>query len=792
MKNFKLLLTTILIFLVQLNVLSQTLSGIISQNSEPVNFAEVIVFNNADMKYSTISNEQGRYTIKLESNGDYSIKIISAKRNIYEGKITVLNDTSKNVNISLSEKELQTVHIQAKKKLIERKVDRLIFNVENSVALLGGDASDALRISPGVRIQDNIIALAGKSSVKVMVDDRIVQLSGTDLINYLKSIPAETISKVEIITNPPSKYDAEGNYGLINIALKKIKTNSWNTSLRSSYQQATYATLSHGIGFSYKKEKISLLADVSYKYGKDIYTNDITYLYPSEYWMNKINNINHNKIIGNILNFNYDLGKMSSIGFQYLGNFYDNYTDENTFNKSFTNSLIKDYQTIGKSYSKPQNISINLNYNQKLDSLGKKFSIDVDYFALKSNKDNSFNSLLSDNILGTVNNINAYNYADRSVKNYFLKTDFDMPYKWANLSFGGKVSFTDTNSNILSNFYNGDTGFLNSSQTDNFNYKEDIQAIYFSAGKPLGNNWEINAGLRGEKIQTNFNSFSTGQNFKNNYFKLFPTAYVLYKLNDNNTFSLNFGRRIDRPSYSSLNPARWYLNPNSYTEGNPFLQPTYSYTYELNYNYKELLSLNLSYADIKNDSGQLTYHDTKNVTQIFKILNYTNGRNMSATLSFNYDLFPWWSTSIYLATGYSEITPFVDILSSKYSGWNGYTSSNNTFILNNSKTLVGSIYYEYIYPSISGFGRKTSSSTTYVGIKYLLLDKKLTLGINFEDIFRSDFSKYSNNSSNIQQSYKQYYDTRRFRFTLTYKFGNKNISIKKRDVGNDDEKNRAN
>ena len=773
---------------------AQSISGkITDKENNAISFAEIILTKN-ETKKTAISDEKGNFTLQLPENGEYLLEILQDGNKVYSKTISVNGDISENFFANaVNEKEIKGVVIEGKKKLIERKVDRLVFNVENSVALLGGDAFDALKILPGVRVQDNSFVLAGKSSVKVMLDDKIIQLSGTDLVNYLKSIPSETINKIEIITNPPAKYEAEGNYGLINIILKKAKSNSWNASLRSNYQQATYATLSHGLGFSYNKDRFSALADFSYKYGKDIYTNDINYWYPEEHWINKIDNIDRNKIIGNILNLNYEIGKMSSIGFQYLGDFSNNYTDENTFNKSYINSNpAKDYKTKGFSYTKPQNISLNLNYNQKLDSLGRKFSIDIDYFNVKSNENNSFNSVMNNLDSGTFENINAINISDRNVKNYSIKTDFELPYKWADLSFGGKASFTNTDNSLLSDFYNGSTGILNSSQKDDFNYGENMQAIYVSADKSFGDHWEVKAGLRGENIQTNFNSFSTNQNFKNNYFKLFPTAYIMYKTDDNNTFSVNFGRRIDRPSYSSLNPARWYLNPNSYTEGNPYLQPTYSYVYELNYNYKELLSLNLSYADIRNDSRQLTFHDIQNETQIFKILNYTNGKNMSATLSFNYDLFPWWNTSINLSTGYAEIKPFVDILSSKYSGWSGYSSAYNTFTFNHSKTLIGTIYYEYIYPSISGFGRKTSSSTTYVGLKYLMLNKKLTIGLNFEDLFRSDFSTYSNNSSNIEQSYKQYYDTRLVRLSLTYKFGNKNISVKKREIGNEEEKSRSN
>jgi hypothetical protein len=752
-----------------------------------------ITLTKQNIKNTVFTDQQGRFSIKLPDNGDYSIKIFKDKVNVYDSLIKIWNDTTKEIIISPKEKQIEVVTIHSKKKLIERKADRLIFNVENSVSLLGGDAIDALRLSPGVRVVDDNILLAGKGSVKIMVNDRILPISDSELFHYLKSIPAETINKIEIIHNPPANYDAEGNYGLINIVLKKTKSNSFKTNLRSTFQQATNGSLSHGIGISYKKNNISVLADLSYQYGKNKYTNDINFWYPTEHWINKIDNINHPKNMGNILNLNWDLNDKSSIGVQYLGSFSNNTTDENTLNKSyFNNSNLKEYLTEGTSNTNPQNISLNVNYNQKLDTLGKKFSIDADYFHTISNKNNSFNSLLKDFSNSSIENIYANNNSGRNIKNYSLKTDFELPFQFANISFGGKTSMSETDNNLLTNFYAINTGNIINSQNDSFNYRENMQALYWNADRSFGEKWEIKLGLRGENVQTNFLSYSTNQNYKNNYFKIFPTAYILYKLNDEHSFNLDFGKRIERPSYSALNPARWYLNPKSYTEGNPFLQPTFSYSYGFTYIYKEMLGVNLNYTVVKDDSAQLTFHDTQKETQLFKILNYTNGKNVTANVTFNYDIFPWWNTSVNLVAGYAEITPFVDILSTKYSGWSGYTTAYNTFTLNQSKTFFGSLYYEYVYPSVSNFSKQSSSSNTTIGLKYMMLDKKLTLGLSFEDVFRSDYTSSSNNSSNIEQTYKQYYDTRIVKLSVSYKFGNKKISLEKREIGNEEEKNRAN
>nr|WP_244614364.1 outer membrane beta-barrel protein [Elizabethkingia argenteiflava] len=163
-------------------------------------------------------------------------------------------------------------------------------------------------------------------------------------------------------------------------------------------------------------------------------------------------------------------------------------------------------------------------------------------------------------------------------------------------------------------------------------------------------------------------------------------------------FSVNFGRRIGRPGFWELNPARRYSSPKSYATGNSFLQPSFVYNYVFNYSYKSLLNLNLNYANIKDITGQLTYHDVPEDMQIFKRLNYAHGKYMGGNISVTFKPFKWWESSTDFSVNYGELTPYVNILANKYSGWQGYTSSINTFTLNRSKTFFTSLYYEYNTP----------------------------------------------------------------------------------------------
>ncbi|QIY83719.1 TonB-dependent receptor [Chryseobacterium sp. NEB161] len=705
-------------------------------------------------------------------------------------------ETKKQIVDSVSlQKEIEMVTLSGKKKLIERKVDRLVFNVENSVAVQGGDAMDALKVTPGIRISGDDIKITGKSSVKVMMNDKIVQLGGEELQNYLKSIPAESITKIEVITNPPAKYDAEGNSGLINIQLKEAKQNNWNATLRSNYQQGFYAQFTEGAAFSYRKDKLSLLTDINYRFGKYLYTNEINYYYPQEHWNNHIFNRSNRKSLGTLFNISYDITDKTTLGAQFMGSFTERETDE--FNDNYSNSytdekLLKYYKTRGYNSGKPNSYSVNFNINHKIDDKGKKYSIDADFFENNTPKNGQFNSDMNNYANTSLDQQFATNNSSQNIQNYSVKTDFELPYNWANISFGAKASNTKTKNLVDSHFFQLPSQDLLSEQSNHFEYTENNQAIYISAQKALGKKWEAKTGLRGEFTQTNSNSITLNQQTKRDYFKLFPTAYLSYKPSDNHTVSLNYGKRIGRPAYFQMDPAKWYTSATSYVTGNPFIQPTFTDMLELNYSYKSLLTVNLYGFQSKDDISQMIYHDPSKETVVMRHENYAKSKGSGGTLTVNYSPFKWWQSSTDVSAYYNETNPYLSIYEKRrYTGWGGGSSTNNTFVLNKKKTFLASLNYWYSFPSLS-WGLSEESSSLDIGVRYMSENKKLSVGLNFDDIFKNSQTKFSNFMQGIKQSFNQYYDSQRIRLSLSYKFGNNKISVNQREGGNKEEKNRAN
>ena len=216
--------------------------------------------------------------------------------------------------------ELKGVTVTAKKKLFERKIDRLVFNVENNISATGLDAYELLKITPNLRVNNDVITIPGKNKLAIMINDRLVQLSNEELINYLKTISSNDIKKIEVITTPPSKYDAEGNSGLINIVLKKITTDNWKSTLRSSFGVATYTSYNNGVNFSFKKNKILLQSDINYNNGSWLKTNTNTYSYIDRKWIDNSETKENYNNLSSRLNFEYNLSKKITTGVQYFLN----------------------------------------------------------------------------------------------------------------------------------------------------------------------------------------------------------------------------------------------------------------------------------------------------------------------------------------------------------------------------------------------------------------------------------------------------------------------------------------
>ena len=783
------LLAFLLIILFQNQVFSQIkISGQIKdKKNNPVEFIEIQLQNKDSIIFkSELTNAEGKFILETEK-GEYSLIVRQLGVIYYKQNINANQDTNVGIiNITEKEQQLQEVVITSKKKLIERKVDRLIFNVENSISASGGDAIDALKITPRVKVKNDNISMIGKNNMSVMVDDKLILLTGDELINFLKSIPSDNIKSIEVITTPPTKYDAEGNSGLINIKLKKSKLNQWNASLRSSYVQSTYPKGSFGGNFDYQKNKLSLYSNLNYVNGSNapVETNKI--YYPLGLWNEENKRRDFQNSVNGRIGADYKISEKFSVGMQYLGSFSKPRIAENSLTTIYnqTNSQIDSYiNTLSENLGKNNNHSLNLNSTVVFDTIGKKMNINLDYFKFKNDDNRIFNTL---NLL-SANNTNL-----QDIENYSTKIDFEHPLKWINLSYGGKLSFIKTQNNV--NYFDTTLGtpIFVPTQSNEFNYDENTQAIYINGTKKLNEKWETQLGFRLENTQTEGVSKTLNQKNTNSYAKLFPTFYLTYTPNEKNAFSINYNKRINRPSYNRLNPFRWYSNPFSYTEGNPFLQPSFSNNLELNYTFNDNWSNSIYYSHTDNGFEQITIVDNTDNIQKTIAQNFFKTTIIGISESYTYNKLKWLSTTFSFDWNYSKSESLIPITNQNLNGSNAYFSISNDFNLNKNKTLLFNFSYWYNFKGTSDLDKNNAYSQLDASLKYFAFDKKLQISFNANDILSTNRPIYTSFTNNIQIDYKNYYDVRLFRLSLVYKFGNKNINVEKKEVGNQEEKERTN
>lgn len=764
--------------------LAQSIKGKISQAGNAVPYIEVIAVKD-QKKHTSISDEKGNYSLKLSENGNYTIKLLQDGIEISHKDIAINGPVKQDFFIEKkNEKQIEGVTLTARKKLIERKADRLVFNVSNSVASQGMDAVDALATTPLVKVDDNTgVSIVGKSGVAVMINDRILNLSDAELVTYLKSLRSENIEKIEVITAPPAKYEAQGNSGLINIVLKKNQNLGWSGSLTSSLQQQTYTGNSNSVTVNYQNEKLrSSLKLRQNKNEKHSYEN---------YWIEGADGLKSNDNrrdfgdgLGANLSLDYQLSKKSNVGFIYdFGFGHSNMDIRNTSNYFqngiYTNTLLTDAQhrATGRQHT------ASAYYDLKFGKQDNKLSITGNYFSNTPETIIDFTTTESSGDRFVVKSPSMVDY-----KIYSGQADLTLPYQFAKTEAGVKFTNFDNNSSIFyQNLTNGEY-ITDPLKSNEFEYNEKNYAAYISFEKSFNEKWSAKAGLRYEYSVVNGNSLTSGQQTENSYGKFFPTAYISYKSNENHTFNLNYSKRINRPGFRAINPYRWYININSYFTGNPFLKPSINHNFEFSYVYKGKLSASAYFQRTVDAFGQLATLKGENRVSTFE--NYYNQNSMGVSLNYSDTFFKKWEANYSANYSYMSTDVFAtDALARKGNSYD--FDFQNNISLNQSKTIQLILNYWFRLPSNSGNSYMKFAGNLTSGVKLNLMEKSLQLNVFVSDILKQGKSLGEIYYTTGTHSYNNYYDARRLTISATYTFGNKKVKGMDRNV-KFDEKNRAN
>lgn len=768
---------------------------VVNQDNTPMPFLYTSLLKNDSIPVQqTMTDSLGCFSIKAAKHTcrliikqfgqEYLDREIVLDRDIDMGIIQIREVT-----------ELQGITVSGRKKLLEQKTDRLVFNVENAVMPTGGTALDALKSTPGIRVQNDNISIAGKGEVLVMIDDRLQRMSQEDLATFLKSIPAGNIKSIEVITTPPAQYEAEGNSGLINIKMKKAKANSWDANIGASYTQKTYGSTSLQGLFNYNRNRISLQASLSRGKQRLLTTSEEQIFYTDELWKQKVRNKSGSDVLSAGLGIDYKLTTKWTTGLKYLGSFTNRESANQPFTTRFSNDpkLVNGYVASDvQARNKPEMSTLNWYQAFELDSSGKRVTVDVDFFSYRKKDYRLFSGDELDHnqaaIPGTF--FSSANSNINNIKNYSVKTDVSLPYKWASVAFGARASYTNTNNDLVVYDHHTGSPVLNTDQSNVFNYKEYNEAFYFSATKKISARWETQVGMRMEATQTKGYSGNLDQTNTNNYIKLFPTAYVTYLPDDNNAFSLNYSRRIRRPDFDYLNPFVIRTSPYFYAEGNPYLKPSYIDNLEFSYIKDQRWGNSVYYSQVTDFGQELSITDeATNITRQTP-LNYANTYQVGFSTYYNMNRWAWWNSLTGFNVNYQHVKSKTSFVQS-VEGYNAYFYTNNDFTLNRLKTVFLGANYALQLPGRYQIFHISTMNMLDVSMKFLLVNKKLTLTVTGEDLLNAQRPLITYYSNGVKNTVRSYGDTRGGRISISYKLGRNSVRVKERNFGNEEERGRA-
>lgn len=775
-----------------------------NEQGKPVDYATVSLLRASDSTVvkGALSNETGAYTFENIKAGNYLIKAtvvgykkaVSKPFTVAEGNQHV---TAPTLSMQSGSTELKGVTITATKPLIERKIDRTVMNVENSVLAAGNTAMEILERAPGVTVdKDDNISLKGKQGVTVMINDKLTYLTAAQLATLLRSTDGNTIKSIEIITNPSAKYDAAGNSGIINIKLKKNTQSGTNGSLTVGGAKGQYWRDNSSLNLNHKQGNLNVFTSLSRgdnKRGHDLRLNRVV----TDSLGNK-NYFNQRSLMPGTNHYNnyrlgadYDLTPKHTIGFVVSG-YSNSGKDENDtktiIGKQFgtADSSLHTTSLIKQTY---RNFALNLNDKFKIDTSGQEISIDLDYSKFNNNS-NAFyytNFFKAD---GSSQHfpLNLSNQTPSNITIYTGKADYVKPLsKTVKFEAGVKFSSVKTDNDLRAQKQDSvSMAYLNdTARTNRFIYDEKINAAYININKQFKKT-SVQLGLRAEQTRSTGNLIGSNP-VKRSYTNLFPSVFVNQTINDKNEMSFSYSRRIDRPGYDDLNPFVYYLDPYTFSKGNAFLKAQYTQNFELNYTYAHTVNVSLGYS-----------HTTDAITEIIRSYGdktFQTNDNLQTQTGYNinintpFTITKWWEGNVN-ATGF-----YLGFKSDTLAGaafkdgqWAFQGRTTQTFKFKGYRFEVMGDYQSSLTYGIYKIRPRYSID---MGLSKSFMEKKFTIKASCDDIFnirRNDLSSHviNNNFDILQKN-----DTRVMRLTFTYNFGNSAIKMRQHRSGADDEKGRV-
>lgn len=777
-----------------------TISGkLVNDQSAAMDYATISLLRAKDSTVvkGTLTNDAGAYSFDNIKPGDYIIKATTVGYTAAMSAAFTVNTEAVNVPLLKTRanvKALNTVTITSTRPLIERKIDRTVMNVENSVMAAGNTAMEILERAPGVTVdKDDNISLKGKQGVTVMINDKLTYLTSTQLASLLRSTDGTTIQSIEIITNPSAKYDAAGNSGIINIKLKKNKQAGTNGSATAGVGRNSRVRDNLSLNLNHKQGNLNLFGTFSHgdnpryrDFGIErVITNGGTNTYFSQ--VSQMPQTNHY----NNFNIGADLDLTAKHTIGVVVNGYKNSENDGNYNHTnigrqpgVADSSLTTNSVINQSY---KNYAINLNDRLKLDTVGQELSVDLDYSKFNNNTNADYNTdyFLPD---GTKQHapLLLRNQTPSTIEIYSGKADYAKPLsKTVRFEAGVKFSSVKTDNDLQAQKSNGGDYFNDASRSNRFIYTEKIDAGYVNLNKQYKSG-SIQLGVRTEYTQSNGNLMGSTP-VDRSYLNFFPSVFLNQTLSKKNELNFSYSRRIDRPGYDDLNPFIYYLDPYTYSAGNAFLKPQYTNNFELGYVYNKTIEVTVGYSKTTDANVELILTQGNKSFETHQNLETQTGYNINIYSPYN--IFNWW-------TGSFNFNGFY--LGFKSNGINGGNIDNGrkAFVFKTTQNLLfagfkSEINFDYRSALTYGIFNIFPRYSVSAAIGRSFNNKKFNVKLGLDDIFNTLRNDISSNELTNNFVVRQKSDTRLLKLNITYNFGNSSIKKRQHRTGAEDEAGRV-
>lgn len=750
---------------------------VMNTGNEKLSSVNVMLYNSRNELIKQLKTDHnGGFTLEGITEDNVKLMVKGNGYAPFEKTLDLQKAGDLQIILKKESQEIDGIVMTKKKPTVTRKVDRLEFNVENS-NISSLNAWEILKNTPNVTANNNVLTVKGSTGILVTINDKKVMLTGDELKNLLENTQGDEVKSIEVITNPPAKYEAAGS-AVLNIVMKKNKIEGYRGILSSKYVQTQYAKAVFGLSQYYKKDKLSVMA--SYYKGMGTYYRKgydyVNYTESQTRWISMMNRKDKNNN-QNTLNFNveYELDSLTSLSLNYSGYFspksYGIY-DVPTEIYNSQDIVESNYRTLNDHESRSANNSVSFQADRKLN---KKSSLSwINYFTgNNSGKDQNVATFL--NFAGQLprqDHFLTQNKAD--VKLYSTQLDYQWKGDQWEVESGTKYSFVKTNSTL--NFSDNENGILEyrHEKSSIFDYKEHNFALYSSLSYNIGK-WNFKGGLRAEMTNLEGVVSEPYDLNKSDYWKLFPTFYAQYTTENKHEFGFSYGKRISRPSYSWLNPAKSYYNLFSYFQGDPQLKATIIHNLNLTYSWKNW-NVELYYRKEIYPSMEISYQVPSTNNVVYHFTNIEKGQTFGIDLYKNFEVKPWWNIIISENLEHNEnYFNGVDGILHQNKVWNLSSNISTSFTLDKSSDWKMEMGHRYYSPAVQGPFRISSNWSAYFVMNRKFFNKKLEASLVFSDIFRTTEQKVVTRYANQDNYFRDYTDTQGFILSLKYNFGNQSV-----------------